>query len=779
MMLFSSALRVAAAALVLLSVAAGLPGAARAAIGIQPSQRPIHPSPVVPGFPERLARAPDLLDDHDKDLFGDAYDAVRQHNWPHALNDVPRIHNRIAAKLITWAYLTASDTTPGFQEIVRFLADNPDWPRRATLLAKAEKALPKGMPPAQVIAWFGGQEPLTGEGMIRLGQALIDSGKTDYGARWIALAWSAHDFTNARQQEIYATYKDYLKGQPTIDRVSRLLWSYEYTKAAPLLADLPARARKKDEARIALMKGTHDAMAKVRALPRADRDDPGVVFNEVQYFRRNDEDDKAQHLLLAVKDPDKVPHPERWWVERNVQARKARSDKHYRIAYEIAAHSGLKEGGNFAAAEFLAGWIALRYLKDPARAEEHFHRLAENVGYPISLARAYYWEGRAEQARSKPSLAAEDYKKAAQYPYTFYGQLGAESPLLANTLLDLPKTPTADHATWGPFLDNELVKAIRILSEIDGEVYMRTLAYHLADEAKTPADFVLLAEFLRSIDEVAISVRVAKVASRQHIFLPYYLYPKLDLPDYPGGGGPEPALVLGLVRQESEFNPRAVSGAGARGIMQLIPSTAHITANKHGLPYRPGGLATDIDYNLTIGMAHLGDLLERYDGSYILAITAYNAGHNRVDQWIAKMGDPRTKSVDPIDWIESIPFSETRNYVQRVLENAAVYRHLIAGRPVAFTLRRDLYGTAPPDLSYLKPAPPPPAATAAPTPPPATQPVSSPAETDATAMPPMPEARPADSASQPAPTAADVQPRPTIEPDPHQPEAPATDDGSE
>ncbi|HXZ67028.1 MAG TPA: hypothetical protein VEH07_00405, partial [Alphaproteobacteria bacterium] len=276
--------------------------------------KPLLPG-LIAGFDNRLAQQGPLLSDSDRTAFNDAYDAANRHNWPRALEIATEIHHTIASKIITWAYLTADETTPSFDELVRFIQANPDWPLQDTLLEKAEKALPDSMPPARLIAWFAGQEPLTGPGMIKLGAALIAQGEKDYGARWLKLAWTTHDFSDDEQAAIYATYKDYLKGQPTADRVDYLLWSYNFDQAQPLLSELPDDIRRIDEARIALQRQASDAPTKIQALSKDEQTSPAIVFERARYLRRSGKDDEARALLLSLKDPDKVPYPEKWWVE--------------------------------------------------------------------------------------------------------------------------------------------------------------------------------------------------------------------------------------------------------------------------------------------------------------------------------------------------------------------------------------------------------------------------------------------------------------------------------
>lgn len=661
----------------------------------------------IANLPGPVANRETLLRERDSKALTEAYKAIKTRNWPKALSEATRIRHPIAKKIITWSYLTADNTDPAFDEVVEFLEENPEWPLQEELLRKAEKALPQSMPPARLIAWFAGQEPYTGEGMIRLGEALIATGEQAYGERWIGLAWAAHDFSNERQREIFLAHKAAVSGQPTIDRINRLLWSSQATQAQWLMPKVSEDLRAVAQARIALMRQLSGAPALVTALPAETRMEPGIIFDNVRYLRRQRKDDEARARLADLASPETAPHPERFWIERNVLARRAIEDENFEGAYAVLAKTGLTSGGAFADAEWLAGWLCLRFLDRPEDAYQHFIRLSQGVSFPISLSRAHYWAGRAAEAMGDNALAIAAYEQGTQFPYTYYGQLSAESPLLVNQKLTLASVPDVPPEAWKDFLKHDLITAVRLIREIDEERYVRTFSYTFANNAESEIDLVMLAELLLALDQPAVSVRIAKRANQSHKMLTEYMYPVPPVPRYIGHGDPpEPALVLGLSRQESEFNPRAISSANARGIMQLIPSTAKITARKHGLPYNRSRLTSDPEYNMQLGMAHLSDLLERFDGSYILTIAAYNAGGSRASQWIEKFGDPRTKDdLEVIDWIEMIPFSETRNYVQRVTENLQVYRHRISGRPLNFTLMSDLKRTTatPPNRSYLTP----------------------------------------------------------------------------
>lgn len=408
--------------------------------------------------------------------------------------------------------------------------------------------------------------------------------------------------------------------------------------------------------------------------------------------RRLGKDLKVRPLLLAAPgDAEGMANPDKWWIERHLQARKAHREGAYQEAYDISAKNGMTAGAKFAEAEFLAGWLALQYLNKPAAALAHFEKLETGVSFPISVARARYWQARAHEAMGDIEGARQDYLGAGEHPYTYYGQLALASPTVDAPALILPdQRPVGDDIKWS-FENKDFIRAIRLLDEFDRGRDVRSFFYHYAGFLERKEDFTLLADLATELDYTHYGIRVSKKAMQKNIALVDLSYPIRELPEYGGKGAPpDPAFVFGLTRQESEFNPRAVSSAGARGLMQLMPGTARITARKHGLPYKTEWLLDDPTYNQQLGMAHLSDVIKRFDGSYIMTIAAYNAGAHRVDQWVKSYGDPRTDAVDPIDWVESIPYKETRNYVQRVLENTQVYRNRLSGQAQPLQIVEDL-----------------------------------------------------------------------------------------
>jgi soluble lytic murein transglycosylase len=372
----------------------------------------------------------------------------------------------------------------------------------------------------------------------------------------------------------------------------------------------------------------------------------------------------------------------------------------------LTADTGLDASTNeYSEAQFMAGWIALRWLRDPHSALAHFRSLADAVTRPISKARAHYWEGRCYEAEGDLAQAAQQYRIAADDPATFYGQI-AIARLDSQPQLHLPDSGVDTSGVHATYDREELTRAIHVLGDLGVENTLRAFALRDADVYPDARHVELLAEDLTAMGFREVAVRVAKQASYTGLQLLAYSHPVIAVPAYAGQGtAPEPALVLGIVRQETEFDADAVSGAGARGIMQVMPASARHDAELAGVSYRSQSLTGDPSYNMQLGMAELSGYLNDWGGSYVLAAAAYNAGAGNVRKWIAQFGDPRDARTDPVDWIEEIPFNETRNYVQRVIENTEVYRNRLAGRDLPLRILTDIYRPNAPQIGPLPPTP--------------------------------------------------------------------------
>ena len=615
------------------------------------------------------------------------FQAADRADWDATLAFADQMDDSVAGKILYWHYYVSEDAAPAFSEISRFIEANATWPRMGALLERAERAMPDAMPADQVVAWFGKHPPVSGEGKIKLGQAWIARGDRSQGERLIQEGWIQGDFTVGREQQILARHRKLLTAEINKQRADRLLWEQQYGAAMRLFENLDAGSQAAMQARMKLMANTRGADALLSRVPSSMHNDPALLYARAKWHRLQGSDGEARPLILRAPGDAGGLGSSQWWAERNLLAREALDLGMYEQAYKIVSQHGLKEGLDFAEAEFLAGWIALRYLHEPARAIGHFTKLKAGVTYPISLARASYWLGRAADEKKDKTAALAYYRDAARYPETFYGQLAMlELDETAKLSIDDHKIGVTQART--AFNSAEMTRAIRLLSTADARQTLRIFALHYAEIAQDKETYALLSSLLRDLGHPGLAVRVAKRAMQKQIPAVAYAYPLVDLPEL--SGAPEKALVLGLSRQESEFDPDVISPAGARGMMQLMPETARRTARAHGMKYHGDRLITDADYNMKIGMAHLSDLLNNYDGSYILTIAAYNAGGGRVSEWVNALGDPRNAGIDPIDWIERIPFNETRNYVQRVLENTQIYRVRLAHKPVELKLGRDL-----------------------------------------------------------------------------------------
>ena len=352
------------------------------------------------------------------------------------------------------------------------------------------------------------------------------------------------------------------------------------------------------------------------------------------------------------------------------------------MAYRIASQHGLKEGIGFAEGAWLAGWIALRFVKNPEQAVQHFTRLYEGVSSPISRARGAYWAGEAVAAKDTKEAAAIWYRRAAAHSSTYYGQLASQR-LGQDLEVTFKKAPDASLEVRAIFERRELVYIIRLLGEIEETDTHRRFLHHLRESAETGEEFQLVTELAVAQGRPDIALRTAKDARLAGFVMHEQLYPRPELPEI---NGLEPALVLALIRQESQFYIEAVSRSGARGLMQLMPATAKSVAKGLKLPYRKDRLTEDAAFNMRLGTTYLAQLIERFDGSVMMALAGYNAGPHRVVRWVRRYGDPRRPEVDAVDWVERIPFSETRNYVQRILETLPIYQKRLRDRRVSLPL---------------------------------------------------------------------------------------------
>lgn len=652
---------------------AALAGCALAPAAACSAAASVAPPPVASEAHAVRKPADGILDGAGWRHFRAALAAAARGEWRQAARSAGQAGHPLAAGLIEWQRLRDPEAVISFAEIGAFLEAHPDWPGRAALLRRAEELMPDAWPDRAARAWFNRFPPRTGPGKQRLAEALIADGETDAGIRLLREAWIDGDFPPDLERRFIGRHRNALGREDHNRRLDRLLWDGRADAARRQLRRAGKAERRLGEARLRLMERRRGVDWAIRQVPRNLRDHPGLAFERVRWRRRAGNDAGARELLLDR--PAELARPAKWWPEQSYQIREAIERRLFGRAYAIAARHGQTANGPFSKAEWLAGWLALRFLNRPGHAAKHFQAMHDRVRFPISRARAAYWSGRAAEASGDRDGAAAWYRRAAGHPTTFYGQLAGKALSLERRFPDTE--PAAAPGERERFEASPLVRAARILGEAGDFETMQTFVTHLSRRARSPGEHVLASRLGLAYGALHISVRAAKRAWRNGVPLMAGTWPlAFGADDVPRlADAPELPLLLSLARQESEMDPYARSRAGAVGLMQLLPGTARDVSGRLGLAYSRSRLREDRGYNIALGSAYLAELLEAFEGDRVLALAAYNAGPNRVRQWLLTFGDPRRGEVDALDWMELVPFAETRNYIQRVLESAEVYRH--------------------------------------------------------------------------------------------------------
>lgn len=620
--------------------------------------------------------------------------AAENHDWGGLAQLRDNATSPLVRRMLEWRWATSTDAPLYFDDIRQALNDLQGWPGRTTMRTRAEQAIFDSRLSADERATFLRQEngPITGDGRIALASALRESGQASAATDMARAAWREDTLTSTAEDRALATFGESFTQEDYADRVAMLLWRGQRSAAQRLFSHISAADRAVGQARIALQtRQRRHLQAVVDAVPGSRRDDPGFLFDRAQYRRRTDQPVDAMTLISQI-DPREAPAAARSDIfkERRLYVPRALRSGNASLAYRLVSNHGLTSGESFADAEWMAGWISLRFLHNAQQAADHFAHLSENVSAPVSRARALYWRAEAQRALGDTAGADQMLNDAARYNFTYYGQLAAtrSNP---NAMLTLPDTGRVTDTARARFESRELVQALRLMAQVGAQRDFESIAYYLDDTLDDPMEIELLSQMAREQSYNRTALRSAKAGLFRGVVATNAAYPLIELPaQVQQTGRPEPALVLSIIRQESEFDTGAVSGANAHGLMQLIPSTARSQARHEGMDYQRGALTTDPNYNITLGSSHLAGLIDQWNGSYVLAIASYNAGAFNAQSWVNDWGDPRSPSVDVVDWIELIPFSETRNYVQRVLENLQVYRYRLAGEPVQIRLQQDL-----------------------------------------------------------------------------------------
>lgn len=595
------------------------------------------------------------------------------------------ITDPIGRKLVEW-YRLRSGLAQAL-EIRSFLRANPAWPDRDELTERFEELLfARGDDTKAIKEAFSTEEPTTGMGLAALASAYLVEGDKEKARVLAARAWREHDFPARLETGFIERFGSLLTEADHKWRLDRLLigelrgTGERKARAAMAKRVIPLLSKpeqQKAEARLAVFERSKAAANKMAALPADESADWGLAFQRVDLLRQQGKDEDAWKILLsAPTDPAEIVSPDGWWEQRRAAAYDALLAGKPKMAFELVRDAGPLSVNPRNEQTFLAGWLALRHLKDARLAKPFFEANAKGSDGPLSRSRALYWLGRTHLALGNKTQAAQHFKAAAEYTDTFHGQLARARLGKDAAAFDVtpPSAPTADQIERFNGLDAVRAAVIAHKADLDRSV-VRAFISQLQRHFKSEAEVAMVAHLAQALGDTQMALRVGKAGIARGMNLLYYAYPIHAFPAYsPLRTPPETALLLGLARQESEFNMTTMSGAGARGILQIMPGTARHICRDYKIKCDVKRLMRDSSYNAMLASAYVGDRLEDVAGSYILTLTSYNAGPGRTRQWIRQFGDPRDPAVDPIDWIYQIPFEETRDYVQKVLSNVQVYR---------------------------------------------------------------------------------------------------------
>jgi soluble lytic murein transglycosylase len=697
---------VAALAAATMTTSAEPPPAQTAAV-----ERPVLPSPHKPdkteaGHTQRYDKAIEPLlatsiSENDAAALREAVQAYGAAKPAEGDGHRARITNPIAIKLATWHRLRSGFGAAA--DYRAFIDENPSWPERRLLTQRYEETLfIGGGSSANIRSSFAKGGPDHGAGFAALASSYLAEGKTEEARKYAVKTWREMSLAAKFEKGFLDRFGSLLTLADHKARLDRLIiddvrWKDDRNSRAAVakrvIALLPDIERKRAEARLTVFLQQKGALGVIQAAPAGDKTDWSFTFHKIQALRRADKIDEAAKMMLAVPTkPGAVNNNDEWWIERRTLAYASLRKGQPKLAYEIVSDAGPLTVNPLKDQSFMAGWLALRYLKDPAKAKPHFETMQKAADGPLSRAKAHYWAGRTAEALKDKAGATEAYTEAARDRDTFHGLLAMQKLEPGRTSFPItpPDAPTPEEIEKFNSLDAAKAVVIAHKAKLDrsiSRVFLVQLRFYL----KTEAELAMIAHLAESIGDTQSAVRTAKagIAARKNLF--YYAYPVHPFPAYsPLRKPPETAFLLGIARQETEFNSTIVSGAGAKGLLQVMTITAKHVCQDYKIKCDIKRLLSDPAYNTMMGSAYIGDRMRDFTGSYILTLAGYNAGPGRARQWIREFGDPRDPKIDPLDWIERIPIQETREYVAKVLANVQVYRARLGEEDIAVRLDKDL-----------------------------------------------------------------------------------------
>ena len=609
---------------------------------------------------------------------------MKKARWTDALKTAKKAKDKSIYNFIQWRHLLAKGNKDSYFDYKSFIDINEDYPRIGRVKYLAEHKLSTDtVSPKKIINWFDNNDPLSGFGKMILGESFILTGNEEKGIKFIKDGWITAELSKSELRFYRKKFKKFLNSEDYVKRADYLAWNNKYWDLQRLLRYLPKDYELLYTARQLLMSKSYGVDNAISKVPTKFKNDAGLNYDRLKWRRKRGRVDDSVEILLKVKNTkDYLVRPDKWWTEREIISRSLIYKKKYELAYKIASNHGMTEGPEFAGAEWMSGWISLSFLDDPLLAKDHFENFYNNVGYPISTARGAYWLGKTYKKLNNKELSLKWFKEASKYLTTYYGQL-AFLELNPNDNFELSKDVEVKKDYREEFSKKEIVKVIYLLDELDEDKYTKHMLRHLANDNIESGSEVLAAELATNIDRFDFAIQISKIASYEKRFHNKYNYPIISTPKFINGRKiPESAFILSIIRQESEFDLSANSHAGAKGLMQVMPYTAKLVAKQAKLPYSKSRLTSDPEYNINLGSHYIAGLILEYDGAYPFAIAAYNAGPKRVRYWKKINKDPQKGKINYVDWIELIKFKETRNYVQRVLENYNVYRYILEQKPI-------------------------------------------------------------------------------------------------
>jgi soluble lytic murein transglycosylase len=649
-----------------------------------------QPAPKLPQFaalppadrapPQAESRAPSVSET-DLATVKRALEHIRKGESTAATKLEDEISDPSARKLVEWLILRSDNNGVDSPRYAAFAAANPNWPSVVMLRRRAESMMWFERPEAaKARAFFTHHKPMSPKGNFVLARALLTQGDRAGAANYVRQAWRSENFPADLETQARDTFGDLITVADDKARMDHRLYAEDGETAMRSANRLGGVQLALAKACVGVIGKVDNAKHLLEAVPAEARNDPLFIFCKAQWLRRQDKIAEAGELMLtAPRDPTLLRSLDDWWIERRLLARKLLDIGDPKTAYLIASHAATPQKELLRGdCHFTAGWIALRFLNDPTSAAQHFAHIADGTRHPTTLARASYWLGRTADAAGRPREARAHYETAARYSASYYGQIARAH--LGLPELGLRPLPALSAEQRASLRMHDIVRGVETLYALGERDLVAVMMAELGDKSEEAGVLQMVGELGIKYQDARGLALMGRYALGRGFSVEHFAFPTVGLPQYTSIGLPvEHALAYSIARQESGFNPKIVSSANAMGLMQVTPEAGKHIAKKYNVTYDQKRLLSDQVYNLQIGAAELGENLQNYRGSYIMAFAAYNAGSGRVRDWVARYGDPRDPAVDPIDWVERIPFTETRNYVQRVLENLQIYRVKFGG----------------------------------------------------------------------------------------------------